>query len=539
MLCLLAATMMSATTSFINAPRLTVVISIDQFRRDYVGRFSDLFLQPNSREGVGGFRWLAERGAQFVNSAYTHVPTVTAPGHSIIGTGSNPSLTGIIGNEWYDRATGKVMYCVSDPDSKDILTGQPSSSPKNLRVSTFCDELERSTGGMSRTASVSFKDRAAILMAGRSADDVVWLDVKEGRWTTSDFYEKSGRLPEWASAINAEKRPDTFKGKSWTPSLSSDTLKRASIPEKPSMPDSFGKTFPHPIPDGESFYSNWQRTPWGNEFVLDSALSAIRALAMGKDNIPDLITINLSTNDFVGHWFGPDSPEVMDLTVATDKYLASFFRAIDHWVGLKNTMIVLTADHGVMPMPEEFTKNGQPGGRMDYARLVADLKNAVRDEFGDRAEILNTNSQAVYLKVEEGDEEGGDFDTVAMFVRDWLRKQPEVYAAFSKWEFEEQKLPETSVTKFAECSYFPGRSPDVTFFTRPGFMLSSSHSGTTHGSPWIYDRAVPLLMAGKWVQPGKHTDECGPKDIAATLCAIWGIMPPTGSVGRALRIRPN
>jgi predicted AlkP superfamily pyrophosphatase or phosphodiesterase len=539
MLCLIAATVLNATTTFVDAPRLTVVISIDQFRRDYIGRFSDLFLAPTSRDGVGGFRWLSERGASFVNSAYTHIPTETGPGHAIIGTGSNPSLTGIVGNEWYDRESGKVVYCVSDPDSKDIFTGLPSYSPKNLRVGTFCDELERATGGLSRTASVSFKDRASILMAGRSADDVVWFDVKDGRWTTSDFYEKTGRLPDWATAINAEKRPDQFKGKSWVPTLSAETLKRASIPEKPGMPASFGKTFPHPIPDGESFYSNWQRTPWGNEFVLNSAMSALKSLSMGKDNIPDLIMINLSTNDYVGHWFGPDSPEVMDLTVATDKYLADFFRAIDKEVGLKNTMIVVTADHAIMPMPEEFTKNGQPGGRIDFAKFFGGLNDAVRDEYGGRVEIVNRHDQGIYLKVEEGDAEGADADTVAIFVRNWLRKQPEVYAAFSKWEFEEQKLPETAITRTVEDSYFPGRSADVAFFTRPGFLLSSFPAGASHGSPWIYDRAVPLLMAGRWVQPGKHTDESGPKDIAATLCAVWGIMPPTGSVGRALQIKPN
>lgn len=539
MLCLIAATVLNATTTFIDSPKLTVVISIDQFRRDYIGRFSDLFLPPSSRDGVGGFRWLAERGAQFVNSAYTHIPTETGPGHAIIGTGSDPSQTGIVGNEWYDRESGKVIYCVADPDSKDIFTGQPSYSPKNLRVGTFCEELERATGGLSRTASVSFKDRAAILMAGRSADDVVWFDVKDGRWTTSDFYEKAGGLPEWATAINAEKRPDAYKGKSWTPTLSAETLKRASVPEKPGMPTSFGKTFPHPLVEGDSFYSNWQRTPWGNEFVLGSALSAMKGLSMGKDNIPDLITVNLSTNDYVGHWFGPDSPEVMDLTVATDKQLANFFRAIDKEVGLQNTMIVVTADHAIMPMPEEFTKNGQPGGRIDFARFFGGLSDALRDEYGGRVEIANRHDQGIYLKVKEGDDEGADVDEASMFVRDWLRKQQEVYAAFSKWEFEEQKLPNTAITKFIECSYFAGRSPDVAFFIRPGYLLSSFPSGASHGSAWIYDRAVPLLMAGRWVQPGKHTDECGPKDIAATLSAVWGIMPPTGSVGRALKIKPN
>ena len=208
MLSLLCATVLGLSANFEDTPKLTVVISIDQFRRDYIGRWSDLYLPPTSRDGVGGFRWLSERGANFANSAYTHIPTETGPGHAIIGTGSDPSQTGIVGNEWFDRSQNKVIYCVADPDAKDIFTGTASYSPKNLAVGTFCDELETSTGGLARTASVSFKDRAAIGMGGRMPDDIVWYDTTNGRWTTSDFYEKTQRLPEWATKMNTEKWPD-------------------------------------------------------------------------------------------------------------------------------------------------------------------------------------------------------------------------------------------------------------------------------------------------------------------------------------------
>ena len=537
MLTLLGAMTIAVPAAFVDAPRLTVVISIDQFRRDYITRFGDLYLPPTSREGVGGFRWLAERGANFVNGAYTHIPTETGPGHAIIGTGSDPSKTGIVGNEWYDRATGKVMYCVADADTKDVFTGQPSYSPKNLQVSTFMDELEKSTGGLARTASVAFKDRASILMAGRLPDDIVWFDSTNGNWTTSDFYRKDMRLPAWAAAINAEKRPDKFKGRSWEKSLSSEVHKRALIPDKPGMPASFGATFPHPLPDGQSFYSNWQRTPWANEFVLDTAYSAIEANDMGKDGVPDLITINLSTNDYLGHWFGPDSPEVLELSVATDRMLASLFRKIDKSIGLRNTLIVLTADHGIMPMAEEYVKSGIPGGRLPFSEWKSGLQRAVDDEYGGVVEIVNMTDQGVYLSYRESDEEGFSEDSVEMFIRDWFRAKPEVYAAFTAWEFEEQKLPTTSITKMVENSYHPQRSPDVHFFTRPGYLLTNAAAGATHGSAWIYDRAVPLLFAGRWIEPGKYADDCGPKDIAATVCAAIGIIPPSGNVGKPLGIK--
>ena len=145
--------------------------------------------------------------------------------------------------------------------------------------------------------------------------------------------------------------------------------------------------------------------------------------------------------------------------------------------------------------------------------------------------------QGVYLSYRESDEEGFSEDSVEMFVRDWFRKKPEVYAAFTAWEFREQKLPVTSITKMVENSYHPERSPNVHFFTRPGYLLSSFPTGASHGSAWTYDRAVPLLFAGRWIEPGKYTDECGPKDIAATVCAAIGIIPPSGNVGRALAIK--
>jgi arylsulfatase A-like enzyme len=303
------------------------------------------------------------------------------------------------------------------------------------------------------------------------------------------------------------------------------------------MPESFGKTFPHPLVEGSTFYANWQRTPWGNEFTLHSAFEALKANAMGEDGIPDLLMINLSTNDYVGHWFGPDSPEVLELSVNTDKLLADFFRKIDKQVGLKNTLIVLTADHGIMPMAEEYVKSGIPGGRLSFAEWRKDLQEALANEYGGDVEIASMTDQGVYLKYQENEEEDFNEDSVAMFVRDWFRAKPEVYAAFSAWEFEEQKLPITSITKIAENSYHRQRSPDVHFFTRPGYLLTSVGSGTSHGSAWNYDRAVPLLIAGRWIEPGKYTDECGPRDIAATVCAIWGILPPNGSVGRALAIK--
>ncbi|MBA3726551.1 MAG: alkaline phosphatase family protein [Armatimonadetes bacterium] len=520
-----------------DAPRLTVVISIDQFRSDLVARFADLYLPPGSSQSPGGLRWLSEKGANFINSAYDHVPTETGPGHAVIGTGSDPGVNGIVGNHWWDRKSGKDFYCVADPDAKDLATGKESMSPRNLRVSTFGDELSRATGGRSKHVSIALKDRASILMAGRLADDVIWFDNNTGTWTSSDFYEKSGKLPDWVVTLNAMKIPDKDRGKSWTTSLPAEALRRASVADKPGSPDSYGKTFPHPLKDDDAYYSNWQRTPWANDFIFTTARTAIEEVGLGRDSVPDILTLNLSTNDYVGHWFGPDSPEVMELSVATDKQLSAFFRHLNTAVpgGLKNVLIVLTADHGILPMPEELVKRGIPGGRVKYQDFYKKLKDALQKRFKRDDLIVDDSDQTIYLNP-NAKPENATLDEVAAFIRDYLREIPEVYTAFTRGEVEEQKLPDTQVSAMLARSFHRQNSGDVFFFMRPGYLLDSFGTGTSHGSPWAYDTSVPLLMAGRWIKPGIHLDRCGPKDIAATISAVLGIVPPSGNVGRALAV---
>ncbi|MGI8923402.1 MAG: alkaline phosphatase family protein [Fimbriimonadales bacterium] len=538
MLSLLASlALMSGSAVDVDAPRLTVVISIDQFRSDLVTRFADLYLPPGSGQAVGGFRWLSEKGANFINSAYSHVPTETGPGHAVIGTGSDPGTNGIVSNSWFERETGKAVYCVSDPDSKDLLTGNESMSPRNLRVTTFGDELKRATGGESKHVSISFKDRASILMAGRLADDVIWFDSQSGNWTSSDFYEKSGKVPEWAVSLNGRKIPDTYRGKSWTTSMPAEALKRASVADKPGSPESFGKTFPHPLKDDASFYSNWQRTPWGSEYIFETARTAIKQVGLGQDAVPDILTINLSTNDYIGHWFGPDSPEVLELSVATDKMLSDFFRHLGKAVpgGLRNVLIIVTADHGVLPMPEELVKRGIPGGRVSEKDLFKKLDDALQARFERKGLIVPGSDMNIYVD-SKAKPQDATMDEVASFIRDQLREIPEVYTAFTRWELEEQKLPDTQASQMLARSFHRQNSGDVFFFLRPGYLLDYSGTGTGHGSPWAYDTSVPLLMAGRWIKPGIHLDRCGPKDIAATVSAVLGIVPPSGNVGRALAV---
>jgi predicted AlkP superfamily pyrophosphatase or phosphodiesterase len=517
-------------------PALTVVISIDQFRRDYLGRFSDLYLPPGDMKSPGGFRFLMERGANFINSKYSHVPTFTGPGHAIIGTGSTPGLNGIVDNVWFDRVAGKAMYCVADAGAKDILTGKESMSPRNLMVSTFGDELKVASGGKSKNIAIALKDRAAILMAGRLADDVIWFDGA-GSWTSSDFYEPSGRLADWVIEINARKIPETKRGATWSKSLPASAHERTRNSRASGASGAFGKTFPHTLADDDRFISNWTRTPYANDFVFETAKAAVAKNAMGQDGVPDVLYINLSTNDYIGHMFGPDSPEALEIQAETDRDLADFFKYLSRTVpgGLGSVAIVVTADHGVLPIPEDISDLRLPGGRVHEGDFRKALETAVTQRFGLNL-IQGYSEYMIYLDRSKLNAAMTASDVEA-FIQEYLRGVPSVEQAFTRTQLEGGVAGATMLEGLMAISFNRIASGDVMFFMRPGYLLDSGSTGTSHGAPWSYDSQVPLLIWSAQIEPGRHTVQCGPVDIAATVCALLGIGEPSGSVGRAIGLR--
>ncbi|HEX2269058.1 MAG TPA: alkaline phosphatase family protein, partial [Pyrinomonadaceae bacterium] len=171
-------------------PRLVLLIAVDQFRYDYIERFGDLFAD-------NGLRRLMREGASWTQSNYDHMPTYTAPGHGTMMTGAWPAETGIIGNEWPDRATGKKVTSVSDT-TVTLLGGKPNdpaSSPRRLMTSTLGDELRLVTNDRSKVIGISIKDRSAILPAGRRANAAYWFNVSSGNMVTSTYY--FNELPAW------------------------------------------------------------------------------------------------------------------------------------------------------------------------------------------------------------------------------------------------------------------------------------------------------------------------------------------------------
>lgn len=521
------------------SPKLAVVISIDQFRRDYVRRYENLYLPPKTGSKVGGFRWLLSAGSNFINSRYNHIPTYTGPGHAVIGTGSCPSLNGIIDNSWLDRSTGKEMYVVSDPKTKDILTGSSSMSPRNELSTTFGDELKLATNGQSKSVSIAIKDRAAILMIGHLADACLWMDKATGYWTSSDFYFPSGKLPDWVVALNKEEIPSRNAGMKWEPHVSATALSQAIVATTNSGKPEFGKQFPHTPGDpkiNKSYFDNWTFTPWANDYVFETALRAVDQYHLGGDATPDVLTINLSTNDYVGHAFGPYSPEAMDLSVETDKALSHFFNGLDAKIGLKNVMIFVTADHGVLPLPEDITRLEMPGGRLPSAAITAPVKEALTKKYGDANMLYPGGIQEymIYLNHEVCAARGIDTGEAQQVIRKALLSCPQVFNAYAGEDIQRGLPGDFFVNQMVNRSYERVRSGDVLYYLKPGYLYGDGSAGTSHGSPWAYDTNVPLLIWSPTVTPGNHSEPAGPEDIAATICQAFGISNTTANVGRSL-----
>jgi predicted AlkP superfamily pyrophosphatase or phosphodiesterase len=550
-------------------PRLVVVISVDQLRADLVSRCADLFLPARDGTKVGGFRYLMEEGAYYVNARYEHTPLFTGPGHAVISTGAPPARHGIVGNMWWDPVALRPVYCVEDAAAR-VVGAAPESkatpmSAHLLRSSTVGDELKEATAGRSKVVSLAVKDRAAILLGGHAQDACVWYDTAGGRWISSSAFCRNGTLPAWAQAINGEHIPDRMLGKEWAPTVDEHVLEERCSPPGVvgAYLGSYGKAFPHRLGTEATpgFYRAFIYTPECNEFVLNCALRAVEAEGMGKDDAPDLLSINLSTNDYVGHAFGPYSPEVLDLTVRTDRALAEFFRGLDAKVpgGLGATVIVLTGDHGVSPIPEGAAEApfALPAGRFKSADVLTAIETALNTRFGSptggswfsRSEKDSSVSGAwldnfIWLSEEavRGAIAAGkapDRRTIEQVACDGVAaaRIPGVYGCYGKLQVLEGRIGDPHLRDMLARGVYPSVSADLVVVPEQMHLAQPDPEkhATSHGTPYIYDAHVPVLIAAPGlVRPGVHTEVVSPADIAPTLSMILRVEMPSGCEGKGL-----
>ncbi len=478
-------------------PKLVLAIAVDQFRYDYLTRFRDQY--------NGGLARLLTRGAVFVNARYEHFPTVTAIGHSTFLTGATPSMSGIIGNDWYDREAGKSVTSVSD-DSVRVLGGEGDggASPRRLLVSTVGDELKIAHDGRPRVFGISIKDRSAILPSGHMADGAFWFDQKTGRFVSSTYYFAD--LPAWVKDFNAGNPAGQYRGAAWL------NRKMPDVPEKlyPAIPSS----------------------PFGNELIESLAERAMQSEQLGKRGETDLLALSFSSNDFIGHAFGPDSPEVREISLRTDRLFDKLFRFLDAQVGMQNVLVVLTADHGVAPLPEIAAGRKMPGGRMPAGSIRDTVEAALTAKYGPGKWILSPSEHSLYLNLDVIREKKLDRADVDRTAAQAALTIPHVFRVYTREQLMNGEALEDQVGRRVMNGFYVRRSADVYILLEPYWMFSAR--GTTHGTTFSYDAHVPVIFMGSGIKAGRYYEPVAVNDIAPTLAAILDIETPSGSVGRIL-----
>lgn len=476
-------------------PKLVVAIVIDQFRYDYLTRFR--------ADYTGGLKRMLDQGADFTNAHHEHIPTVTAVGHSTFLSGATPTMSGIIANEWWDRSVHKRVTSVSDDSTKLLGGAGEGSSPNRLLQSTVGDELKMSGKG-GKVIGVSIKDRAAILPSGHMADGAYWFDGKTGNFVSSTFYFPE--LPAWVREFNQSRPADKFAGKEWMGH------------QMPAAADA-------------KLYAALEATPYSNELVEQFALRALTSEKLGESGKIDLLTVSYSGNDYVGHRDGPDAPTVRDMAIRVDKLIGELMRAADAQAGAGRVLYVLTADHGVAPVPEVNQKRKMPGGRLDSKQERAVVESALTKAFGE-GRWIDDMSDTIYLNLDTIAAHRLAPAAVESVAADALRAQPHIFRVYTRTQLLNGWFSADEVGVRARNGFNSERSPNVVIIPDPYWMFSAS--GTTHGAPFDYDAHVPILFLGPGVRAGRYNRNVMVNDIAPTLATMLNVETPSGSIGRVL-----
>jgi hypothetical protein len=514
-------------------PRLAVVIAVDQMRADYLERFRPWFVE-------GGFKRLLEGGAVYADAHHRHAMTATAPGHATLVTGVHADVHGIIANEWFDPAAGRVTSSVADPASPLVgaaATGvrlpggvgdtDPPASPARLLAATVGDQLKAAWGDDSRIIGLANKERGGIFLSGRHADAVYWPHL--GRIVTARHYREA--LPAWVEAFNAEDPINIRFGQTWDRLLPQEPYEQVQGPDDVPGEESrhgLGTTFPRridggrPALDGE-FHNAYRLDPHGTEMLGRLAQRAVTAEQLGRRAAPDLLCLAFSQLDYCGHSFGPDSHEIMDSVLRLDRVLAGLFAHLDAEVGAGRWTVVLSADHGVAPLPE---RSG--GNRLDWPALNRSVEAALSAAFGaPAAEAAWTfrDGHGYRLIPAALAARGVTAPAARQVVKTALLAASQVAVAWTRDELLDPNLIEGEALAGWRLSFNADRGPDVVLSPRR-FVADRAPAGTNHGTPHDYDTHIPLLWYGAGIAPGVHIERIGSDAVAPTLARLLGVPAP-------------
>lgn len=527
-----------------NQIKLAVLVVFDQMRGDYPARWRELY-------GTGGFLRLMTEGAWFTNCHYPYGTTTTGPGHASILTGTCPDHHGIINNNWNEK--GVDVYCAGDTRYQivpaipaEMKAGKPvkppaGGTPERLLSETVADVLKQSHP-RSKVFGLSLKDRSAILPTGKKPDGAFWFD---GRFVTSTYYtDKLDRsYPDWMNVFRMPNRADNWFGKDWVRSRPDIDYSRYSGPDAAAGEGAGtkqGALFPHPTTGGlrapgKEYYDALANSPFGNDLLLEAVRQCVISEKLGLDDVPDLLVVSFSSNDLIGHTWGPDSQEMLDVTLQSDGQIASLLHFLDSRVGKGSYALALTADHGICPLPEQARVHGRTAKRITRTSIQDRAEKYLRDRFSDvqvkekTAWVEAFSFPWIYLNPRLIAASGRSPEVVANALARYLRTQADLGTAFSREELSPSYPAIDEIHQRMKRSYHPARSGDVCVVLKPFDLPSEKKedaAGTTHGSPYDYDSFVPLMVMGPGITGGPRPEPVTPQAAAAIFARWLGVHPP-------------
>ena len=510
--------------------KLVVGIVVDQMRMDYLYRFQSHF-------GEHGFKRFYKEGFVAKNHHFDYKQTKTGPGHASIATGTPPAINGIIGNDWFDKQNRKVRYCVDDQNFLSLGTAKTrGKAPTALLVSTFADENRLATQMNGKAVSVSLKDRSAILSIGHTANGAYWFSGgDEGNFISSTFYMDA--LPAWVVDFNASRKIDEYLT-TWDSYYPISQYAETGPDDSPYEMRPKGKdtpTFPYDLAaltPNNGGYEILKATPFGNSLVTDFALAALKGEDLGADKHADVFVVSYSSTDYIGHAFGTNAKELQDTYIRLDLELARLFEALDAQVGKGAYSVFLTSDHGVAPVPNYLIDNKIPAGYFSKKPFVKALKEAMFDAFGVRDIILDVSNNEIYFDHDRISAAKLDVDAISRFATAFIQQQDGIAAAYTTSNLMQMDADNPIIERLQK-GYNPKRSGDIMYMPLPGYIANRTY-GTTHGSAFIYDTHVPLLLYGNGIQKGSTSKRTKISDIAPTICALLEVSNPTGVIGNPI-----
>jgi predicted AlkP superfamily pyrophosphatase or phosphodiesterase len=509
-------------------PRLILILIIDQMRFDYLTRFEPLY--------QGGLRWLLAHGAVFSNARYRQASTETGPGHAALLTGRHGSHSGIVANNWYDSFLKTEMNVVDDPVQTAVGGNGRGASPANLIGFTIGDALKKASP-KSQVVTISLKDRSAVLMGGKRGDAAYWYDPKTGKFVSSTYY--MDHLPDWVEKWNTPPYPDQFAGKKWE-RLRADLSLYAKYAGPDAVEGEFDRirtTFPHVIsekPPDPKYYQEFPRTPFADEMTVSLAMKAMKAYELGTNQATDVFAVGFSATDIIGHTYGPDSQEIMDQMLRLDQNLQTLFEVIDKGPGLSNTLMILSADHGVMPLVENLKARGIDAKRVPPSELEQAVTKALSIKFSDASGLVEYDSPHFYLRNDEIIKRNLHRKDVEETVVNAVRESGFAAAVYTHADMQREPPSGDPYFLLVRNIFFEPRSPDIFVVLKEYIYMDDYVGGTGHGTLYDYDRHVPIVFAGPGIRAARYDQACGPEDIVPTLAVLLKLSFPKEDDARIL-----